>query len=242
LDDLNGKQAMISNASKKSDFQTLDERTLDPDPIKQFGMWYSVATGKRAGRWRRVGIALYNLWRALLGRAPEDVDAMAVATATKEGKVSARMMLLKNVDSNGFIFYTNYNSAKGRDFTENPAASLVFYWPELGRQVRVEGSVEKLSAGESDAYFRTRPRASQLGAHASDQSSVLKSRDELERRYEELREKFEGRPVPRPPHWGGYRLKPTRIEFWQARFARLNDRIVYERQKDGSWTMKRLAP
>jgi len=232
----------MGKESGKKGLQPLDEQRLDPDPIKQFENWFALGSGRRTGRWRKVGIAFHNLWQALLGRAPADADAMAVATATRDGKVSARMMLLKKVDSDGFVFYTNYNSAKGKELTENPLAALVFYWSDSGRQVRVEGSVERLSAEESDAYFATRPRESQIAAHASEQSGVLRSREELVRRFEELQRQYEARPVPRPPHWGGYRLRPSRIEFWEARLARLHDRILYELQSDGSWTRKRLAP
>jgi pyridoxamine 5'-phosphate oxidase len=152
------------------------------------------------------------------------------------------MVLLKHVDAEGFVFYTNYKSQKGKELAKNPRASLVFYWEELHRQVRIEGTVNKVSPEESDAYFQTRPRESQISAHASSQSEVIGNREELDRRFEELQKKFDGQPVPRPLHWGGYRLKPTRIEFWQSGYARLNDRIVYELQKDGSWKMKRLAP
>jgi pyridoxamine 5'-phosphate oxidase len=152
------------------------------------------------------------------------------------------MVLLKHVDAEGFVFYTNYESRKGRELASNPAAALVFHWAELERQVRIEGSVEKVSPGESDAYFPTRPRESQIGAHVSAQSEVIGSREELDRRFQELQKQCEGRPIPRPSYWGGYRLKPTRIEFFQSRSARLNDRILYERQKDGTWVMKRLAP
>jgi pyridoxamine 5'-phosphate oxidase len=196
------------------------EKELDPNPIKQFERW---------------------LDEAFDAKIPQ-AESMTLATATKNGMPSARMVLLKHVDAQGFVFYTNYNSQKGKELAENPRASLVFYWEELHRQVRIDGTVSKVSSKESDAYFQTRPRESQVSAHASTQSEVIGSREELDRRFEELQRKFEGQPVPRPPHWGGYRLKPTRIEFWQSRYARLNDRIVYELQKDGSWKMKRLAP
>jgi pyridoxamine 5'-phosphate oxidase len=198
----------------------LDEKSINRDPIELFRRWFdeAIASGSRLP------------------------DAMTLATATKDGKPSARMVLLKQVDDRGFGFYTNYRSAKARELDENPRAALVLYWVQLDRQVRVEGSVERISAAESDEYFRTRPRESQLGALASPQSEVIESRDVLEQRYEELDEFYRDRPVERPKHWGGYRLKPERIEFWQNRESRLHDRIVYERQPDGSWTISRLAP
>jgi pyridoxamine 5'-phosphate oxidase len=198
----------------------LIEKNVDPNPIKQFQQWLDEAVG---------------------AKIPQAVS-MTLATATKKGVPSARMVLLKHIDAEGFVFYTNYKSQKGKELAENPHASLVFYWEELHRQVRIEGTVSRVSPEESDAYFQTRPRESQISAHASAQSEVIGSRGELDRRFEELQRKFEGQAVPRPPHWGGYRLKPTRIEFFQSRFARLNNRILYERRSDGSWTIKRLAP
>ena len=199
---------------------TLDERTADRDPITLFQRWFSeaVASGSRLP------------------------DAATLATATKEGKPSARMVLLKGVDERGFVFYTNYRSSKAKELEENPRAAMVCYWVQLDRQVRVEGSVEKISPEESDEYFRTRPRESQLGALASPQSEVIESREVLERRFSELDESYRGREVSRPDHWGGYRIKPERIEFWTNRPGRLHDRILYERQRDGSWTVSRLAP
>jgi pyridoxamine 5'-phosphate oxidase len=202
------------------DLPPLSEKNLSPDPITQIQRWFEEARDAYVVQ----------------------LDAMALATATRDGKPSVRMVLLKSFDENGFVFYTNYGSQKGKELAENPRASLVFYWEELHRQVRIDGTVSKVSPEESDAYFQTRPRESQISAHASAQSEVIGSRDELDRRFEELQRKFEGQPVPRPAHWGGYRLKPTRIEFWQSGYARLNDRIVYELQKDGNWKLKRLAP
>jgi pyridoxamine 5'-phosphate oxidase len=198
----------------------LIEKNLDPSAIKQVQRW---------------------LKEAVSAKIPQ-AESMTLATATKWGVPSARIVLLKHVDAEGLVFYTNYKSQKSKELTENPQASLVFYWEELHRQVRIDGTVRKVSPEESDAYFQTRPRESQISAHASPQSEVIGSREELDRRFEELLRKFEGQPVPHPPHWGGYRIKPTRIEFWQSGYARLNDRIVYELQKDGSWKMKRLAP
>jgi pyridoxamine 5'-phosphate oxidase len=198
----------------------LDEKTVDRDPLKLFRRWFdeAIASGSRLP------------------------DAMTLATATKEGKPSARMVLLKQVDDDGFVFYTNYNSRKARELDENPYAALVSYWVGLDRQVRVEGTVERVSAAESDEYFHTRPRESQLGALASPQSEVIESREFLEQRFRDFEGMYRDRSVARPAHWGGYRLKPNLIEFWQNRSGRLHDRILYERQADGSWTIKRLAP
>jgi pyridoxamine 5'-phosphate oxidase len=198
----------------------LIEKDLDRNPIVQFHHWFEEAQTANVLQ----------------------LDAMALATATKAGKPSVRMVLLKSFDSEGFVFYTNHNSRKGKELALNHTAALVFHWPELERQVRIEGLVEKVSPEESDAYFQARPRESQIAAHVSAQSEPIGSRAELDRRFEELKKQYEGRPIPRPSYWGGYRLKPTRIEFFQSRFARLNDRMLYEWQKDGTWAMKRLAP
>ena len=198
----------------------LDEKSADPNPLKLFRRWFdeAIASGSRLP------------------------DAMTIATATKEGKPSARMVLLKQADEQGFVFYTNYKSPKARELDENPYAALVCYWVQLDRQVRVEGSVERVTAQESDEYFRTRPRESQLGAIASPQSEVIENRNVLEQRFRDFDAMYRDRSVARPAHWGGYRLKPEMIEFWQNRAGRLHDRILYERQADGVWTIKRLAP
>ncbi|HKR61965.1 MAG TPA: pyridoxamine 5'-phosphate oxidase, partial [Pyrinomonadaceae bacterium] len=171
-------------------------------------------------------------------------DAMTLCTATAAGKPSARMVLLKGVDEAGFVFYTNYRSRKARELDANPFAALVFYWEPLERQVRVEGRVSRTSAAESDRYFQTRPRESQLGAIASPQSEVIPSRSVLEKNFERLEAEFrdESLPIERPAHWGGYRLVADRIEFWKSRPGRLHDRLLYERQPDGSWRLTRLAP
>jgi len=198
----------------------LDETTLDHDPIKLFRNWFDAA-------------------QASGSRLPE---SMTLATASKDGRPSARVVLLKQVDGAGFVFYTNYRSAKARELEQNPQAALVFYWVGLDRQVRVEGLVERVSAAESDKYFKTRPRESQLGALASPQSEVIEGREVLEANLRELEHRFRDREIERPAHWGGYRLKPERIEFWENRPGRLHDRIVYDLQADGSWTIKRLAP
>jgi pyridoxamine 5'-phosphate oxidase len=198
----------------------LDEVNADADPLKQFQRWFAEAGA--------AGLPL-----------PE---AMTLATATADGKPSARMVLLKQVDARGFVFYTNYESPKARNLETNPVAALLFFWPQLERQVRIEGSVSRVSAAESDEYFQTRPRESQIGAHASPQSEVIANRELLERRFAELEEIYLDRAVDRPSHWGGYLLTPARIEFWKGRPGRLHDRLLYERQADGTWLRKRLAP
>ncbi|HTG95508.1 MAG TPA: pyridoxamine 5'-phosphate oxidase [Pyrinomonadaceae bacterium] len=199
--------------------EELDEQTIDREPINQFKRWFedAVASGMKL---------------------PE---AMTLATATRDGKPSARVVLLKGVDSDGFVFYTNYRSAKARDLEANPHAALVFYWSQFDRQVRVEGTVERVSTEESRAYFKTRPRESQIGAWASPQSNVIENREVLEARVAELEQLYGDGELECPEHWGGYRVKPTRIEFWKGRLGRLHDRIVYER--DGThWNINRLAP
>jgi pyridoxamine 5'-phosphate oxidase len=168
-------------------------------------------------------------------------EAMTLATASAEGAPSARMVLLKGADENGFVFYSGYVSRKAGELEENPRAALVFYWRQLGRQVRVEGVVEHVTEPESAAYFATRPRGSQLAAWASHQSKPLESREALERRYAELEGKYAGREVPLPPHWGGYRLRPTAIEFWEHRENRLHDRVSYTRARE-NWKVERLSP
>jgi len=198
----------------------LDENAVDPNPLTLFRGWLYGA--------KAAGIHLH--------------EAMTLATATADGRPSARLVLLKQADERGFVFFTNYNSHKARELDANPQAALVFYWPQLERQVRIEGRVERVSAAESDAYFKTRPRESQIGAAASPQSEVVASRDVLEQRFRELEETYQGREVERPEHWGGYRLRPERIEFWKGRPGRLHDRILYERQGDEDWTISRLAP
>jgi pyridoxamine 5'-phosphate oxidase len=208
------------NEKLREDPGDLTEGTVDRNPIAQFQKWFGDAAA--------TGMHL-----------PE---AMTLATATKEGRPTARLVLLKNIDKDGFVFYTNYRSAKAKELDENPFAALVFYWPQLDRQVRIDGAVSRVSARESDEYFQTRPRESQLGALASPQSEIIASRDVLEERFRELERQYEGRPIDRPEHWGGYRLKPERIEFWKSRPGRLHDRILYELQPDGSWSIKRLAP
>ena len=166
---------------------------------------------------------------------------MTLATATRFGLPSARIVLLKSFDQRGFVFYTNYNSRKGNELEENSRACLLFYWPQLWRQVRIEGTVERVSEEESDQYFHSRPLGSKIGAWASAQSSTIDNRAALEKRFEEFNWKF-GDNVPRPPHWGGYRVKPNTIEFWQGQENRLHDRLIYALGDDDAWVIERLAP
>jgi pyridoxamine 5'-phosphate oxidase len=195
------------------------EGDIAPDPLEQFRRWYADAEG--------AGI-----------RMP---SAMALATATREGAPSLRMVLLKGADERGFVFFTGYVSRKAEELAGNPRAALLFYWDPLGRQVRVEGTVERVSASESDAYFATRPRGAQLAASASLQTSVLTNREELDERVVELAATHDGADVPRPEHWGGYRLTPDSYEFWQHREDRLHDRLRYSRDGD-RWVIERLSP
>jgi pyridoxamine 5'-phosphate oxidase len=199
----------------------LTRASADANPIRQFERWFSEASGS--------------------GMSEQDATSMTLATASRDAKACARIVLLKGFDERGFVFYTNYHSRKGRELSENPRACLLFYWSPLWRQVRIEGDIEKVSEAESDEYFHSRPLGSKLGAWASDQSQAVESRGELEERFEDFGGKF-GENVPRPPHWGGYRVKPDVIEFWQGRENRLHDRLRYTRQGDGGWLIDRLAP
>lgn len=220
----------------------LNRSGLHSDPLTQFQTWFAHAAATQSGsRWRKIGIALYKLWHAVLGHSPADVNAMTLATVDAQGRPSTRTVLLKGVDARGFIFFTNYRSRKGQELAENPHAALTFYWAELERQVCVGGCVSRLPQPESEAYFKSRPRGSQLGAWASDQSTPVSGRDVLERKWREFEQKYPGE-IPCPPHWGGYVLAPNRIEFWQGRASRLHDRFVYCRQTDGHWKLERLSP
>jgi pyridoxamine 5'-phosphate oxidase len=220
----------------------LDRAGLDANPIAQFESWFRDATGEQSqSRWRKIGIALYKLWSAICNHRPADINAMTLATVDKSGKPSTRTVLLKTVDERGFIFFTNYDSRKGRELAENPNAALTFFWSDLERQICVAGTVTKLLVTESEAYFKSRPRGSQLAAWASNQSESVPDRATLEAKWSELEKKFPG-DIPLPPNWGGFILKPERIEFWQGRSSRLHDRFSYVRQADNSWKLERLAP
>lgn len=190
-----------------------------PDPISQFGAWLRDAEASE----------------------PNNPNAMTLATVSADGKPSTRMVLLKGHDSQGFVFYTNYTSQKGRELLANPFASLCFHWKSLGRQIRIEGRAEPVSDAEADAYFASRPRGSQIGAWASEQSRPVESRAILEERVRALTEKYDGADVPRPPHWSGFRVVPERIEFWTDRPDRLHDRQVFNREESG-WREQRLQP
>ena len=210
----------IANLRQNYTRAGLLEADINSDPIEQFRTWFQQA----------------------LNADLIEPNAMTLATATSEGKPTARIVLLKGVSDRGFVFYTNYESQKGRQLIANPYAALVFLWDKLERQVRIEGEVEKLSAEESAEYFHSRPKASQLGAIASDQSRVIPNREILEQRLTQLQEKYANETVPLPEHWGGFRVVPNRIEFWQGRPSRLHDRLVYDLQTDGSWQVNRLSP
>lgn len=211
----------MSLADRRMDYETagLDVADVLPDPIAQWWQWYDQAEAAGA----------------------TEPNAMVVATVDDHGVPDARVVLVKGVDERGFCFYTNYESDKSRQLDAHPVGSIVFAWLQLHRQVRIRGAMERVSATESDDYYASRPRGSQIGAWASPQSSVLTGRDELERRAADVEERYHDRPIPRPPHWGGWRLRPDTIEFWQGRPSRLHDRIRY-RLVAGNWVIERLAP
>lgn len=197
---------------------TLSESEVDADPVKQFDRW----------------------WQQAINASVVEVNAMTLATASKDGVPDARIVLLKDITDEGFIFFTNYQSSKGKQLLENPQAALVFFWKELERQVRIKGKVVKASPALSDRYFASRPAGSRIGAWSSPQSQVIASREILEQNERQFKEKF-GEAIPRPEHWGGFVVLPERLEFWQGRPSRLHDRICYSKNKDG-WQISRLAP
>lgn len=210
----------IQNLRQEYRSATLSEKDVAPDPMSQFSKWFSEA----------------------LVSGIKEPNAMTLATATADGKPSARIMLLKGFEETGFTFYTNYLSRKGQEITKNPSAALVFFWLELERQVRIEGTLEKLEEKESERYFHSRPRGSQIGSAASPQSREIEGREVLEKNILQLEEKYkDGAEIPKPPHWGGYIVKPSYVEFWQGGQGRVHDRIVY-RKENNLWKIVRLAP
>jgi pyridoxamine 5'-phosphate oxidase len=232
----------IADLRREYSLAGLRRADLEADPLVQFRKWFDQATGARtSGRVRKFFVRLYKSLLLMHGAEYIDINAMVLATVDKEGRLSARVVLLKGVDERGFIFFTNYHSRKGRELEDNPAAALTFYWPDQERQVCVTGQAHKLESQQSDIYFRSRPRGSRIGAWASAQSQPIRDRAELEERWKGFEAKYPGE-VPRPPHWGGYVVTPNRVEFWQGRPNRLHDRFLYTRQEDGTWGIERLSP
>jgi len=209
----------LSKMRQEYDADLLDEQLMADDPLETFTEWMDDA----------------------IAFGMKEPNAMILATATTDGKPSARVVLLKDVSAEGFVFFTNYMSRKGRELLINPQAAVVFDWHEMARQVRVEGRVEKLPAEESDAYFDTRPENAKIGAWTSPQSEIVKDRTEIEQLQRETEQRFAGKSIPRPDHWGGFLIRPTVVEFWQGRPDRLHDRIVYDMTEKG-WSKRRLAP
>ncbi len=214
------KALNIADIRQDYRLSALDETATGADPIAFFEKWFAEASTAQIN----------------------DVNAMTLATAESNGMPHARTVLLKGVDGADFIFYTNYDSSKGREISENPKVALVFYWKELERQVRIEGTVEKVTAAESDAYFISRPEGSRIGAWASPQSQPITDREILDTNYAKYTEQFAVTGIPRPPHWGGYRVTPNLIEFWQGRSSRMHDRILLKKNDTGTWDKSRLAP
>lgn len=222
----------------------LSRNDMDRKPFAQFAKWFEQAEETRfaGSRLRRISVGFYKWVQLAFGKRPVDSNAMVLATADKEGRPSARTVLLKGMDERGFIFYTNYESRKGHELSQNPNAALAFYWPELERQICVAGTVSKLPREESETYFKSRPKPARIAAWASKQSTPVDSRRELEEKWEWIAARYPEENVPLPPFWGGYVLSPVRIEFWQGRLNRLHDRFCYSKQPDGRWSLERLAP
>ena len=210
----------IADIRKDYKLQSFSEKEALADPFAQFGKW----------------------WKEALDAGVDEANAMTLATASADGMPDARIVLLKGYDDRGFTFFTNYHSSKGQQLLENPRACLVFFWKELERQIRISGLVVPVSEQESDEYFSSRPEGSRIGAWASPQSEVINDRAWLEQNEQKVREELADGKISRPAHWGGYRIRPTRIEFWQGRPNRLHDRILYSLQRNGSWKIERLAP
>jgi pyridoxamine 5'-phosphate oxidase len=210
----------LQNLRQDYSAATLTETSINVNPIKQFDIWFNEAVAAEI----------------------HEPNAMTLATATSDGRPAARIVLLKGFDMNGFVFYTNYLSRKGKELTKNPNAAILFYWGELERQVRIEGNIEKLTKEQSEKYFQSRPKLSQLGALASPQSQEIPNRDQLEAKMSQLEAEYADKDVPKPSFWGGYILKPRLIEFWQGRSSRLHDRIAFKKIDNKNWKKVRLAP
>jgi pyridoxamine 5'-phosphate oxidase len=218
--ELNFMHNNIADIRRDYSHKSLSENDVDTNAIRQFERW----------------------WHEAVNSKIDEVNAMTLATASIDALPSARIVLLKEVNEKGFVFFTNYESYKAQQLAENPKACLVFFWKELERQVRITGLIEKISGKQSDEYFQSRPESSRIGAWASPQSRVIEDRNWLDEKFNELVNKMEGATIPRPPHWGGYIVKPVVIEFWQGRPSRLHDRIQYTLEENGEWKIERLAP
>lgn len=233
----------IADLRREYKLAGLRRADLDPDPIVQFNRWFEQASGARtSGRLLKFFVGLYKSLLMIRGVSPMEVNSMTLATADAEGRPSARTVLLKGLDPRGFVFFTNHESRKGHELDANPQAALVFYWADMERQVCVAGEVERVPREESEAYFKSRPRGSRIAAWASTQSEVIPDRSALEEKWRTIEKQFPGEDVPLPPFWGGYVLKPSRIEFWQGRPNRMHDRFRYTRTGQGAWRIERLAP
>ncbi len=250
------KKTNIANLRREYHGHSFDRRKSALNPVARLQYWFQQALriaailhreyryrGLREEKVPANPFLLFKDWFGEALRAKSlDPNAMTLATVTPSGKPALRTVLLKEFSSDGFVFYTNYESQKGEELSKKPAASLLFYWPALVLQVRIDGKVKKVSSAESDEYFNTRPRGSQLSAWASRQSSVIPNRESLEEEMKRLEKKFKGKPVPRPPYWGGFRVIPDRIEFWNGRPNRLHDRLRYRKTAGGQWKVERLSP